>query len=119
MTGSLRFLSHLRVGLAATLTGSTSVPNAQAAYSLSVAGVGMTGQFRLFGPGEVVALEPGQVIRSFPPPASRDHEPNLFAHVELRSADLPWRFTPGGPKRRQTPAVVGAGRSGGDRSGET
>ena len=97
MTGSLRFLSHLRVGLAATLTGNTSVPNAQAAYSLSVAGVGMTGQFRLFGPGEVVALEPGQVIRSFPPPASRDHEPNLFAHVELRSADLPWRFTPGGP----------------------
>ena len=58
MSGSLRFLSHLRVGLAATLTGSPSVPNAQAAYSLSVAGVGMTGQFRLFGPGEVVALEP-------------------------------------------------------------
>ena len=28
--------------------------------------------------------------------AQRDHEPNLFAHVELTSADLPWRFTPGG-----------------------
>ena len=68
MTGSLRFLSHLRVGLAATVTGGASAPNAQAAYSLSVAGVDMTGQFRLYGPGEVVALEPGHVTRSFPPP---------------------------------------------------
>jgi len=94
---SLRFLSHLRTGLAATLSGAGTLPNAQAAYSLTVAGVPMTGQYRLFGPGEVAALDPGEVTRCYPPPDCRDHEPNLFAHVELRSADLPWRFTPAGP----------------------
>ena len=48
-------------------------------------------------PAQVLGLDAGEVQRCFPRDGTRDHEPNLFAHVELRSADLPWRFTPGGP----------------------
>lgn len=93
----LRFLSHLRVGLAATLSGMPTKPTAEAAYGITVAGVALAGSYRLYGPGQVTGLDADQVQRCFPRDGTHDHEPNLFAHVELKSADLPWRFTPGGP----------------------
>lgn len=94
---SLRFLSYLRCGLAGTLSGAPTAPNAEAAYGVTVAGVALAGRYRLQGPGDVLGLDAGEVRRCFPREGARDHEPNLFAHVELGSADLPWRFTPGGP----------------------
>ena len=96
MADTIRFLSYLRVGLAATQSH-TPADSAAEEYALSVGGIRMAGRYRLYGPGDVVALEAGQVSRCFPPDGSRDHEPNLFAHLELKTADLPWRFTPGGP----------------------
>lgn len=94
---SLRFLSHLRVGLAGMLSGAPTKPNAEAAYGVTVTGVALAGRYRLYGPGEVLGLDAGEVQRRFPRDGARDHEPNLFAHVELKAADLPWRYTPGGP----------------------
>ncbi|HTV24784.1 MAG TPA: hypothetical protein VMG12_39095, partial [Polyangiaceae bacterium] len=95
MSGTARFLSFLRVGLAAAQTGKPAL-GALSPYSLSIAGEALAGNFRVLGPGDVLGLETSEVVREFPPASSRDHEPNLFAHVELRSADLPWRYTPGG-----------------------
>ncbi|ROO87572.1 hypothetical protein EDD29_5185 [Actinocorallia herbida] len=52
---------------------------------------------RLRGPGEVIGLDPRQVLRRDPEPDTTDAEPHYFAHVELASPDLPWRFTPASP----------------------
>ena len=52
---------------------------------------------RLRGPGEVIGLDPLQVLRRDPEPGAADAEPNYLAAVELAAPDLPWRFTPASP----------------------
>jgi hypothetical protein len=49
---------------------------------------------RLYGPGDVTALDPRVVIRAYPPPPTADLEPNLLAFVEFDPPHLPWLFTP-------------------------
>jgi hypothetical protein len=46
------------------------------------------------GPGDVLGIDPGQVIRTYPRAGSTDAAPNFFAHVEFDRPDLPWLFTP-------------------------
>lgn len=54
----------------------------------------------LHGPGDVVGFNPAEILRRTPEPGADDAERNYFAAVELRSADLPWRYTPGAPDGR-------------------
>lgn len=49
------------------------------------------------GPGDVVSIDPGQVIRRHPAPGTVNAEPGDLAHVEFDRPDLPWQFTPTGP----------------------
>ena len=49
---------------------------------------------KLQGPGDVVGLEPGQVLKTVPSPGARKVEGNYFAHIELSRPDLPWLLTP-------------------------
>jgi hypothetical protein len=48
----------------------------------------------LYGPGDVTALDPRTVIRTWPRPNVFQAEPNFFPLIELQPADLPWRYTP-------------------------
>ncbi len=73
---------------------------------VSVGAVGGTGSatrvgqtLALRGPGDVVGLAAGQVLRTDPVSGDRDAEPNYFVTVELATADLPWMFTPAAPDR--------------------
>ena len=52
---------------------------------------------RLSGPGEVLGLVDAEVIREYPEPGATDAEPNYFPYVELRTPDLPWRYSTGRP----------------------
>lgn len=45
------------------------------------------------GPGDVIAINPDQIIRTEPEPGLRGVEPNYFPYVEFRDADLPWRYS--------------------------
>jgi hypothetical protein len=54
----------------------------------------------LMGPGDVVGLEPAQVLRCEPADATAHFPPSEFPYIELRDADLPWRFSPVGPDTR-------------------
>jgi hypothetical protein len=54
---------------------------------------------RLRGPGAVLGVAAGEIVRCEPTPGTADVEPNYFAHIEFASADLPWRFTPAAPDR--------------------
>src|SRR5205085_845910 len=48
----------------------------------------------VLGPGDVVGLDPRQVIRTDPRPGATDAEPNYLVQVGLDRPDLPWLFTP-------------------------
>ncbi|WP_204046450.1 hypothetical protein, partial [Acrocarpospora phusangensis] len=110
-TPAPRFLPWLRTGLAAALTESAVAGLAphdsatvQVPVLLRATGEGgevvddVTGPpVRLRGPGDVIGLDPAQILRRAPEPGETDAEANYFALVELAAPDLPWRFTPAAP----------------------
>ncbi|HEX6731663.1 MAG TPA: hypothetical protein VF074_16680, partial [Pyrinomonadaceae bacterium] len=51
-------------------------------------------QVRLYGPGDVTAIDQLQVIRTEPRHLATDFEPNYFPAIEFDRPDFPWMFTP-------------------------
>ena len=49
---------------------------------------------RLRGPGDVLGLDPAQVLRTAPEAGAADVEGNYFVHIEFARVDLPWVLTP-------------------------
>lgn len=103
MTIDLRFASYLRRGMA-RMIGQTAdqagIPQHEAAtvtIQLQTAGTPIDRAFPLLGPGAITGLAPGEVVRVDPPSGTRDHPPNVFPCAELRTPDLPWRYTPAQP----------------------
>ncbi len=96
----LVFLPWIRRGGAAAHQQPDSLGSGQpgavgSTVALAVNGrPGVSVPIRLMGPGHVVGLQPGQVIRTDPTPGSRAFEPNFFPLVEFDEASLPWLFTP-------------------------
>jgi hypothetical protein len=94
------FLPWLRQGLAARIATpdplTTPLP-AQAPLGVTLgvnnvdaASVGV----RLFGAGDVIGIDPRQVVRTEPPAGTDNYEANDLAAVEFDNPDLPWLFTP-------------------------
>jgi len=48
----------------------------------------------LVGPGHVVGIEPGMVIRVWPKPGTTDAETDYFPLIEFAESDFPWRYSP-------------------------
>ncbi|HEY4185517.1 MAG TPA: hypothetical protein VGP07_10630 [Polyangia bacterium] len=48
----------------------------------------------LFGPGDVIGLDPRHVIRTEPRDGTVNYEPNYLCGIEFDGPDLPWLFTP-------------------------
>ena len=55
-------------------------------------------QVTLYGPGDVIGVDPGQIVRRYPAPGSRTAEETFHAHIEFDRPELPWAFS------AQTPA---------------
>lgn len=49
---------------------------------------------RLRGPGDVIGIDPHEIVRMDPQPGSSHFEPNYFAAIEFDRPDFPWLFTP-------------------------
>jgi hypothetical protein len=49
---------------------------------------------RLYGPSDVTAIDPQQIIRLEPKSQTTDFEPNYFPAIEFDRPDFPWLFTP-------------------------
>lgn len=102
--GKYTFLPHHRTGAAAGLRNpfSTASP-ARATLSMSVpvtsgaSTATAATTLLLRGPGDVLSVDPRQVIRRYPEPGIHDAEPSDLAHIEFDAPDLPWQFTPTGP----------------------
>lgn len=101
-----QLLPWVRRGLAAGLTNtdpltttpSTTPARAQVSVNVTVQGSGNRSMaIHVLGPGDVTAIERSEFLRSDPQPGAFDVEPNYFASVEIKSADLPWAFTPFAP----------------------
>jgi hypothetical protein len=106
-----RFVPWLRSGLATTIAtvavdGLAPHDTASAVVSVQAHAIGSGGEtakpvpapeIRLRGPGDVVGIDPLQVVRHDPEPGAADAEPTYFALVEFAAPDLPWRFTPAAP----------------------
>lgn len=115
MSADLHFLPWLRTGLASLFDGSgpgadtlTVTPTLTARKALESGTDSHTFEphvMRVQGPGSVVGLQDGQILRTSPAPGATSVEPNYFAVAELKTPDLPWRFTPGAPdaQNRLTP----------------
>ncbi len=51
-------------------------------------------EFSLMGPGDVIGINPDNVVRTEPHDWVTDFEPNYLAFIEFYEEDLLWRFTP-------------------------
>ncbi len=104
MSARLRYLSYVRRGLARTIgdeADKSGIPkSAQAGVDFSVlaAGAEIKRTMSLRGPGSIVGLQPGEVLRVDPPDRATDHAPNTFPSVQFRTPDLPWLLTPARPR---------------------
>ena len=105
MSAELRYLSYVRRGLARSIgdqADSSGIPRTRRGERRRGGGRGRRGEnptrCAVRGPGSVVGLAPGEVVRVDPPDGATDHAANMFASVELRTADLPWLFTPARPR---------------------
>jgi hypothetical protein len=107
MTATLRFLSYVRRGLARSLgepADANGIPRSGTAtvdVTVLAAGAQTTRTVTVRGPGAVVALAPDEVLRVDPPDGSGDAVASRFPSAELRTADLPWVFTPARPARER------------------
>lgn len=98
------FVPFVRNGLAAAIA--TALPagglRAQVSVAFEVRGTGAASQavardLTLYGPGDVVGLDPGQIIRREPSPGTADAEETFMAQIEFDRPDIPWLFSPLGP----------------------
>ncbi len=53
-----------------------------------------TSHVQLYGPGDVVGIDPRHVIRTDPRDGTPSFEPNYFPAIEFDHPDFPWLFTP-------------------------
>jgi hypothetical protein len=51
----------------------------------------------LYGPGDVIGIDPRHVIRTEPRDQTMNFEPNYLAGIEFDYPDFPWLFTPAQP----------------------
>ncbi|PSJ37669.1 hypothetical protein [Allosphingosinicella deserti] len=95
------FLPYVRRGLSAVLEGSAAAGRLKLPVQLKLSGTGgedvVDVPLRLHGPGDVIGIDPAEVIRTEPRRETADFDPNYFPAVEFDSPDFPWMFTPEAP----------------------
>lgn len=94
-----RFLPWARRGLstmvAAPDAGQDLPQRPSLAAGLTVSGAGSHGvDLSLYGPADVIGIDPRLIIRTDPKPHTTDCEPNYLAGIEFDLPELPWLFSP-------------------------
>ena len=57
----------------------------------------------LYGPGDVLGVDPDQIVRRYPAPGSTNAEETFHAHIEFDRPELPWAFGAETPADRMRP----------------
>ena len=103
-----RFLPWTRRGLVAELVDSDNAAvgplPAHAAVKLDITLTGGNGagstSTQIAGPGDVVGLDPAEIVRVTPRPDAGNVEPNFLAAIDFDDATLPWMMTPSAANSR-------------------
>ena len=111
--GTYSFLPWLRLGLANQIDAAdldTSIlARAVMPVSLTVTGKPVEGDgpdlssdpitrdVALYGPGDVVGIDPRAIVKREPRDHITNFESNYFPHIEFYEEDFPWRYTPAAP----------------------
>jgi hypothetical protein len=95
------FLPYLRQGIANTLQ-STGESRGTLSVKLDVHGDAKSApleekKIEIYGPGDVVGIDPRSVIKTDPHNWITNFEPNYLAYIDFYDEDLPWRYTPTPP----------------------
>ncbi|WP_283138992.1 hypothetical protein [Rhizohabitans arisaemae] len=102
------FLPWLRRGIATRITADPGT-SARAGVSVTLRLTGtpvsggapltrdVTQTVQLYGPGDVVGVDPRAVVRIEPRHQITDFEPDYLAHIEFYDEDFPWRYSPAPP----------------------
>lgn len=105
MTNSYSFLPWLRTGISTRITADPrAAERASVQVRLDVTGDGLGGgaitlppvtrDVQLYGPGDVVGVDPRAISRTEPRPGVTGVEPNFLAHIEFSEEDFVWRYSP-------------------------
>jgi hypothetical protein len=93
---NLFFLPFVRQGLAPVANAGARA-NVSVSFRLEAAGQSardISRTLALAGPGDVLAIEPRQVLRVSPAAGARDAEPDFFPLIEFDAPELPWAYSP-------------------------
>lgn len=97
------FVSFVRNGLSAAIAAPPETGlRTQVHVAFDVSGTGadtikVEKNLVLYGPGDIVGLDPGQIIRREPSPGAADAEETFMAQIEFDRPDIPWLFSPLAP----------------------
>jgi hypothetical protein len=93
------FLPYLRQGLANNLK---NTGGSRAIYTVKLAVTNESGtkenlpdrDVELYGPGDVVGIDPRVILKTDPLNWITNFEPNYVSYVDFYDEDFPWRYTP-------------------------
>ncbi len=108
--GTYSFLPYLRIGLANKIQQPDQDPvklRATFDLQLTVEGKALAGdaplqefiakQVQLYGPGDLVGVEPRAFFKTEPLNWITNFEPNYLPYIDFYDEDFPWRYTPSRP----------------------
>lgn len=105
LLGTYAFLPWLRQGVANAITAAPAAgTRASIHVELDVAGTPVAGgapltqsvaqDISLYGPGDILGIDPRAVIRTEPRPGVTNFESNYLVAIDFYDEDFPWRYTP-------------------------
>ncbi|GAA4368109.1 hypothetical protein GCM10023088_16700 [Actinomadura verrucosospora] len=107
MSNAYSFLPWLRTGLSTRITTDPGTADrAVIPVKLRLTGDGVSGgtitrdvekAVQMYGPGDVVGVDPRVISRVEPRPWITNVEPNYLAHIEFYDEGLPWSYSPAPP----------------------
>ena len=109
--GTYSFLPWLRHGVANNINSADLDPavrtRAQIQIDLAITGEPVEGDtnqtetvsrsVELYGPGDIVGLDPKAIVKVEPRDHITNFEPNYLPYIEFYDEDFPWRYTPAAP----------------------
>ncbi len=105
---SYDFVPYALTGLSAAMQTPAAGPRAKTHVTLPISddkgGSDKAEQdVTLFGPGDVLGVDSGQIVRRYPSPGSTNAEETFHAHIEFDRPEVPWAFSAHTPGDRMPP----------------
>ncbi|MDJ0628352.1 MAG: hypothetical protein QNJ44_08850 [Rhodobacter sp.] len=108
--GTYTFLPWVRRGIANRIAGVSPAGRATFNVRIGIEGAAKNGgtaadsvtrAVQMFGPGDIVGIEPEQISRMEPENWVTNFEPNYLAAIEFYDEDFLWRYSPAAPAGRR------------------